>query len=107
MASNAPGHSDFLWLSRFSPIATWHSSSSGAKTVPPRRVVALLGTTVGQPTIVLSRSADVDVDVSALLKEAMATVGTRRRNKDLAQGGVPEASRIPELLDQLGTKLMS
>ena len=64
--------------------------------------VALLGTTHGQATLVLSRSADVDVDVSALIKEAMAAVGGRGGgSKDLAQGGVPDAARLPDLLDQV------
>jgi len=70
------------------------------------KVVALLGTTVGQPTMVLSRSVDVDVDVSALLKEALASFGGRGGGtKDLAQGGVPDATQLSTLLDQIATKL--
>lgn len=69
-------------------------------------IVALLGTTLGQPAIVFSRSQDVDVDVSALMKEAMSAVGGRGGGtKDLAQGGVPEASRVPSLLDEVVAKL--
>jgi alanyl-tRNA synthetase len=69
-------------------------------------VVALLGTTVGQPTVVLSRSADVEVDVSALLKDALAAAGGRGGGtKDLAQGGVPDAARLPEVLDRIAAKL--
>jgi len=70
------------------------------------KLVALLGTTVGQPTLVLSRSADVDVDVSALLKDALASVGGRGGGtKDLAQGGVPDAAQLARLLDQIADKL--
>jgi len=69
-------------------------------------IVALLGTTLGQPTIVFSRSADVDIDVSALVKEVMASVGGRGGGtKDLAQGGVPDASRVAVVLDQVAAKL--
>jgi len=69
-------------------------------------VVALLGTTHGQPAVVFARSADVDVDVSALMKDAMTAAGGRGGgSKDLAQGGVPEASNVPELLEQAAAKI--
>jgi alanyl-tRNA synthetase len=71
-------------------------------------IVALLGTTIGQPSLVLSRSSDVEADVSALLKEALAAVGGRGGGtKDLAQGGVPDATKIPALLNQIRSKLNS
>jgi alanyl-tRNA synthetase len=57
---------------------------------------------------VFARSADVDVDVSALMKEVMASVGGRGGgSKDLAQGGVPEAGKVAELLDQVTAKIES
>ncbi|MGZ4787631.1 MAG: alanyl-tRNA editing protein [Terriglobales bacterium] len=69
-------------------------------------VVALLGTTQTQPALVFARSANVEVDVSALMKEVMAAVGGRGGgSKDLAQGGVPDAARVPELLGQIAAKL--
>ncbi len=70
------------------------------------RVVALLGTMMSQPAIVLSRSQDLDIDVSMLVKEALAKVGGRGGGtKDLAQGGVPGAANVGELLDQIASKL--
>ena len=67
-------------------------------------VVALLGTTQGQAALVFSRSADVNVDVSALMKEAMASIGGRGGgSKDLAQGGVPEAGKVAELIEQVAS----
>ena len=55
---------------------------------------------------VFARSADVEADVSALMKEAMATVGGRGGgSKDLAQGGVPDAARVVPLLDQIASQL--
>lgn len=68
-------------------------------------VVALLGTTQGQAAIVFSRSTDVDVDVSALMKDGMASVGGRGGgSKDLAQGGVPEVGKVAELLEQIAKR---
>lgn len=68
--------------------------------------VALLGTTQGQAALVFARSSDVEVDVSALMKEAMAASGGRGGgSKDLAQGGVPDASRVSELLDMAAGKI--
>jgi alanyl-tRNA synthetase len=107
LASNAPGFANFhLAKQVFSDRALAFVKLLAQKLSRHERMVALLGTTVGQPTIVLSRSADVDVDVSALLKEALAPLGGRGGGtKDLAQGGVPDAARIPELLEQISAKL--
>jgi alanyl-tRNA synthetase len=69
-------------------------------------VVALLGSTQGQAAIVFSRSSDVDIDVSVLMKEVMASVGGRGGgSKDLAQGGVPDAAKVAELLDEVAKKI--
>jgi len=69
-------------------------------------VVALLAATQGQAALVFSRSADVDVDVSALMKEVMASIGGRGGgSKDLAQGGIPDATKASELLDQVAAKI--
>ena len=55
--------------------------------------------------VVFARSADVEADVSALMKEAMATVGGRGGgSKDLAQGGVPDAARVAPVLDQIASR---
>jgi len=68
--------------------------------------VALLGTTQGQAALVFARSSDVDVDVSALMKDAMSASGGRcGGSKDLAQGGVPDPSKVAELLDMVAGKL--
>ena len=56
--------------------------------------------------IVFARSADVEADVSVLMKEAMAAVGGRGGgSKDLAQGGVPDAGASGALLDQIASQL--
>jgi alanyl-tRNA synthetase len=55
---------------------------------------------------VFARSADVDIDVSTLMKEAMAESGGRGGgSKDLAQGGVPDEAKVPELIDLAARKV--
>jgi alanyl-tRNA synthetase len=69
-------------------------------------MLVLLGSTASPAAIVFARSADVEADVSALMKEAMATVGGRGGgSKDLAQGGVPAAARVAPLLDHIASQL--
>jgi alanyl-tRNA synthetase len=69
-------------------------------------VLVLLGSTASPAAIVFARSADVEADVSILMKEAMATVGGRGGgSKDLAQGGVPDAARVVPVLDQIASEL--
>ena len=68
--------------------------------------LALLGTTYAQPSLVFARSTDVDIDVSTLMKEAMAASGGRGGgSKDLAQGGVPDAGKVAELLEMVAGKI--
>jgi alanyl-tRNA synthetase len=70
-------------------------------------VLVLLGSTASPAAVVFARSADVEADVSALMKEAMATVGGRGGgSKDLAQGGVPDAARVAPLLDQIASEVV-
>lgn len=61
------------------------------------RVVALLGSQSRKGQLVFARSADVDLDVSAVLRAAGAAVGGRGGGTPaLAQGGAPDPGRIPE-----------
>lgn len=63
-------------------------------------MVALLGSSSGQCGVVFARSRDVDVDVSTLMKEAMAaTGGGGGGSKELAQGGAPDASQLVAVID--------
>jgi alanyl-tRNA synthetase len=107
LASNAPSTANFHLVKHvFNDRNVTFVKLLAQKLSRHEHVVALLGTTIGQPTIVLSRSQDVDVDVSVLLKEALTAAGGRGGGtNDLAQGGVPDASRLPELLDQIAAKL--
>jgi alanyl-tRNA synthetase len=107
LASNAPATSRFHLVKQvFSDRELPFVKLLAQKLAMHQSLVALLGTTMGQPAIVLSRSHDVDVDVSGLLKETLASVGGRGGGtKDLAQGGVPDAERLPELLDSIAAKL--
>jgi alanyl-tRNA synthetase len=61
--------------------------------------VALLATTSPQPALVFAQSAGQPHDMSALLKQTMATLGGRGGGaKDLAQGGAPKSQGLQEAL---------
>lgn len=109
LASNAPGTPSFHLVKQvFTDRDIVFVKLLAQKLSRHDKVVALLGTTVGQPTMVLSRSADVDVDVSVLLKEALAAVGGRGGGtRDLAQGGASDATQLTTLLDQIAAKLIA
>lgn len=69
-------------------------------------LVVLLGSSALPAAVVFARSADVDFDISGLMKQAMAAVGGRGGgSKDLAQGGVPDASRVSSLLGDVAKML--
>jgi alanyl-tRNA synthetase len=69
-------------------------------------VIAVLGSGLPQPTLVLSRSVDVDIDVSAVMKEVMASSGGRGGgSKDLAQGGVNDLAKLSQLVDEIAGKI--
>jgi alanyl-tRNA synthetase len=107
LASNAPGQANFHLVKHvFADRELSFVKLLAQKLSRHERIVALLGTTLGQPTVVLSRSADVELDVSAMLREALAATGGRGGGtKDLAQGGVPDGAHLPELLDQIAARL--
>jgi alanyl-tRNA synthetase len=67
--------------------------------------IALLGASDQGVRLVFARSADVKVDVGALLKEVMPMVGGRGGGKpDFAQGGGTDASKVGEALDAAKAK---
>jgi len=71
-------------------------------------LVVLLGSIVTPAAVVFARSADVEADVSAFMKQAMAAVGGRGGgSKELAQGGVPDATRVASLLDEIAAQAHS
>jgi alanyl-tRNA synthetase len=58
-------------------------------------VVALLGTTSGQPALVFAQSPGAGVDAGSLLKETLAKFGGRGGgSKDFAQGGLAKAEMV-------------
>jgi alanyl-tRNA synthetase len=62
-------------------------------------VIALLGSTQNAPTLVFARSADLSPDVGTLLRELTTQSGGRGGGgKDFAQGGVPEATLLQQIL---------
>jgi alanyl-tRNA synthetase len=62
-------------------------------------VVALLATTSPQPSLVFAQSTGQPFDMGALMKETMAKLGGRGGGtKDMAQGGLPSAEKLPSAL---------
>ena len=71
-----------------------------------RKAVALLGAAQGTPTLVFAQTAGLPYDMGALMKEAMAASGGRGGgSKDLAQGGVPRAELLQDVLEKIVAKL--
>lgn len=69
-------------------------------------VIALLGTTFDQVTLVFAQSAGQPFDMGALMKEALAELGGRGGgSKDMAQGGPAGAEGLEAALQMLAAKL--
>ena len=63
-------------------------------------VLALLATTMPQPSLVFAQSAGGRFDMGALMKEAMSALGGRGGgSRDLAQGGAPAGADIDAALN--------
>ena len=70
------------------------------------RVAALLGCGGAQPSLVFSQTTGLANDMGALMKEAVQKLGTRGGgNKDMAQGGAPDAERAEQALREAAGKL--
>jgi len=69
-------------------------------------VIALLASTLGQPSLVFAQSPGQPFDMGMLLRTTVASLGGRGGgNKDLAQGGVPQGAGLEEALSQLASAL--
>ncbi len=69
-------------------------------------VIALLGITVGQPSMVAAASAGSAFDMGALLKASLQKHGGRGGgSKDMAQGGVPSAEAVERVLAEIAGKV--
>jgi len=65
-----------------------------------QNVVALLGAGAGQPTLVFAQTPGARFDMGALMKQVMNALGGRGGgNRDMAQGGAPDASRLAEAIE--------
>jgi alanyl-tRNA synthetase len=72
------------------------------KVISSRRAVALVGTTAGQPTIVLAATPGVEVNCGALLKEALAEFGGRGGgSREMAQGGVADREKLEAVIRRI------
>ncbi|HEU5402169.1 MAG TPA: DHHA1 domain-containing protein [Terriglobales bacterium] len=69
-------------------------------------IVALLGAGIGQAALVFAQSPGSANDMGALMKEAMAKLGSRGGgNKDLAQGGVADPAKLEESVREAAAKI--
>jgi len=69
-------------------------------------VVAFLGSTGGQPTLVFAQSPGQPFDMGALMKETLAQFGGRGGgSKDMAQGGPAKAEGLEVTLAELAAKM--
>ena len=69
-------------------------------------VVALLATTLPQPSLVFAQSVGGPHDMGALMKETMAKLGGRGGgSKDMAQGGAPKAEGLEAVLAAAANQL--
>jgi alanyl-tRNA synthetase len=71
-------------------------------------VLALLGATLGQVSLVFAQSPGQPYDMGALMKESLSQVGGRGGgSRDLAQGGLPASDGVETLLTEVAKKLDS
>jgi alanyl-tRNA synthetase len=69
-------------------------------------VVALLGCGGAQPAVVFAQSTGLPHDMGALMKEALMELGGRGGgNKDMAQGGATDASKIEAVVEAIRRKI--
>jgi len=78
------------------------------KLVAQPNVVALLATISPQPSLVFAQSAGGNLDMGALMKEAMAALGGRGGGaRDMAQGGAPAGADIAAALNSIAARVAS
>jgi len=71
-----------------------------------KTVVALLASSMGQPSLVFAQSQGLPFDMGALLKAGVGKVGGRGGgSRDLAQGGVPDLALLDEVLEQAASQV--
>jgi alanyl-tRNA synthetase len=69
------------------------------------QVVALLACGGAQPSMVFAQTSGLANDMGALMKQAVQALGTRGGgNRDMAQGGAPDADRAESAVQQAAAK---
>ncbi len=69
-------------------------------------VVAVFGSLQGAPALVFACSADVEINMGALLRELVTAAGGRGGGaKDFAQGGVPDVVALKSVIDRAVLKI--
>lgn len=71
-------------------------------------VVALLGSTLEQPSLVFAQTEGQPFDMSAIMKEALVKLGGRGGgSKDMAQGGPQRVEKLGSVLNELADSIQS
>ncbi|ABF43033.1 Threonyl/alanyl tRNA synthetase, SAD [Candidatus Koribacter versatilis Ellin345] len=69
-------------------------------------VVALLGCGGTQPAVIFAQTSGLPNDMGGLMKEALVELGGRGGgNKDMAQGGATDASKIEAVLEKIAGRI--
>jgi alanyl-tRNA synthetase len=76
------------------------------KLTKSEKAVALLGCGGQQPSLVFAQTSGLTHDMGALMKDTVQRLSTRGGgNRDMAQGGAPDAARAEEALQQAASAL--
>jgi alanyl-tRNA synthetase len=68
--------------------------------------VAILGAGAGQAALVLAQTPGMKFDMGAIMKETMAALNSRGGgSRDLAQGGVPDSSKLMGIVKEIADRL--
>lgn len=71
-----------------------------------QRVVVLLGSTMGQPTVILAEPIGGALDLGGLMKELMSAHGGRGGgSREMAQGGLKDPAEVESVLNEAAQKI--
>jgi alanyl-tRNA synthetase len=108
MLQSAPEHGENKLVVQFFPERDLGFIKMLAqKLTKSGKAVALLASGGQQPSMVFAQTSGLPHDMGALMKDAVQRLGTRGGgNRDMAQGGAPDAARAEEALQQAASVIV-
>ncbi len=102
-------HGDFKLVVRFFPDRDLGFLKMLAqKLTRSGKAVVLLSCGGPQPSLVFGQTPGLANDMGALMKQTVQRLGTRGGgNRDMAQGGAPDAARAEEVLQQVASSIVA